>query len=70
MEIEQALAEPRFEGVPIGSTLGDLYTIELLNGLGNWSLRRQLTELLGLAYLSLAYLWRRERRTENSLPEA
>jgi UDP-N-acetylglucosamine:LPS N-acetylglucosamine transferase len=33
---EQALGEPRFQGASIGSMLGDIYAISLLNGHGQW----------------------------------
>lgn len=38
-EIEHVLSDPLFFGIPIGSTLGDFYSIELRLGKGRWYLR-------------------------------
>jgi hypothetical protein len=36
LDIEQELSQPLFRGVPIGSTLGDIYYLELFLGHANW----------------------------------
>ncbi len=38
-ELERELSEPLFRRVPIGSTLGDLFTIELFIGQGKWGFK-------------------------------
>lgn len=43
-DLESELAEPRIEGIPIGSTLTDAVVIEFINGSGRWSLGRRLMD--------------------------
>lgn len=49
-EIEDALGTPLFAGVPVGSTLGDIYTTELRLGQGDWRVRSALRECLFSGY--------------------
>lgn len=46
-EMEQVLAEPQFAGVPIGSTLGDVFLINLLHKHHDLSLKNTVRDLLG-----------------------
>lgn len=45
-EIELALAEPKFQGVPLGSTLGDVLLCDLFQGHGSWTIYSVLKSFL------------------------
>lgn len=53
-EMERELAEPRFAGVPIGFTLGDMLAIHLLDGNYDWSLKNMVRDLLGCVFHFMA----------------
>ena len=54
LDIERALATPLFEGVPIGSTLSDVYTVDLWEGKGVWSAKAVFFDRLRARY----HYWR------------
>ncbi len=49
-DLEEVLNAPRFMGVPIGSTLGDVFSLHLLNGNRNWNQRTIWADRVRLAY--------------------
>jgi hypothetical protein len=52
-ELEESLSHPYFYGVSVGSTLGDIYNIELYQGQGQWGIKASCLQYLKKYYFRL-----------------